>query len=113
MAEQEMNWGTMNLEQKNKLITNLCNRAYKMETDLKRTMDTLKRHVIWTRDQLKAINSALDRLDAPPTQEESPALEEIRKSIKRIDKDLDQVWEEVFPKPNQGSSGYTPSAPRM
>lgn len=44
----------------------------------------------WLKDQFRDINAALDKLDAPPSTDEAPALTEIRDRLARIENYLAQ-----------------------
>lgn len=68
------------------------------------TAKVLNDWIKWNKAQFKAIMDALDKLDAPPSTDKAPALQEIRDQIAELDRDLTTVWRSVFPKDSQAPS---------
>lgn len=98
-------------QEKTKLLSELVESSFSLQRAQKKTQEVLKKHILWTKEQLHKIMTSLDQLQAPESSAEIPALTDLKSKVEEIDEDLSIVWNEIFPQETSG--GYSPSpAPR-
>lgn len=66
------------------------------QSDIKNLKLRLDQHIIWTQDQFRQIMKALDDLNAPPSTEEAPILQELIERVDAIDQDLSKLESDFY-----------------